>query len=157
MLAAISLSAYDLPLMASSTRRAASTSGFTPRADPDSGLSANQVQKLYEQLLDERERLMEGVRRHVGEAVADPTRLPDEGDQAAAHASQAYLLRVADKETKMLRQVVSALEKMETSEYGMCEGSGEPIGFKRLSIRPWTRYGVQYKEQLEREKKGRAP
>ena len=143
--------------MASSTRRSASAVEFTPRADPDSGLTPTQVKTLYEKLLDERERLMEGVRRHVGEAVADPTRLPDEGDQAAAHASQAYLLRVADKETKMLRQVVSALEKLESGEYGMCEGSGEAIGYKRLAIRPWTRYGVQYKEQLEREKKSRAP
>ena len=34
----------------------------------------------------------------------------------------------------------------------MCEGTDTPIGFKRLELRPWTRYSVAYKEQLERER-----
>ena len=47
---------------------------------------------------------------------------------------------------------ILSLEKMHTGEYGVCEGTDEPIGFKRLELRPWTRYSVGYKEMLEREK-----
>ena len=44
-------------------------------------------------------------------------------------------------------------EKFEEGEYGVCEGMGEPISYKRLELRPWTRYSVEYKEQVERERK----
>jgi hypothetical protein len=32
---------------------------------------------------------------------------------------------------------------------------GEPIGLKRLEARPWTRFGIQHKELLERERNER--
>ncbi len=62
-------------------------------------------------------------------------------------------MRFADKERKLLVQITSALEKLEEGDYGVCEGTGEPIAIKRLELRPWTRYSVEYKEQVERERK----
>lgn len=119
-------------------------------ADPDAKLTEAQLKGLYDKLISERMRVIEGVKRHVGEAVEDQDRLPDDVDLASRHADQAFLLRFADKEHKLLRQINLALGKMETGEYGVCEGTGEPIGFARLKLRPWTRYSVQYKEELER-------
>ena len=119
-------------------------------ADPDAKLTAAQLKQLYGTLISERARVIEGVKRHVGEAVEDQDRLPDDVDLASRHADQAFLLRFADKEHKLLRQINLALTKLETGEYGVCEGTGEPIGYARLKIRPWTRYSVQYKEELER-------
>ena len=78
----------------------------------------------------------------------------DEIDIAQRHTEQASLMRFADKERKLLGEIDHALEKMEKSgEYGVCEGTEEPISFKRLEVRPWTRYSVAHKEQLERERK----
>ncbi|MBT8495577.1 MAG: TraR/DksA C4-type zinc finger protein, partial [Deltaproteobacteria bacterium] len=128
----------------------ASENGPFISADPDAKLSQSQVKGLYEKLITERNRVIEGVKRHVGEAVEDQDRLPDDVDLASRHADQAFLLRFADKEHKLLRQINLALSKLEIGEYGVCEGTGEPIGFARLKIRPWTRYSVQYKEELER-------
>jgi len=119
-------------------------------ADPDAKLTPAQLKQLYQTLITERARVIEGVKRHVGEAVEDQDRLPDDVDLASRHADQAFLLRFADKEHKLLRQINLALSKLETGEYGVCEGTGEPIGYARLKIRPWTRYSVQYKEELER-------
>ncbi len=73
-------------------------------------------------------------------------------DVANRVSEQAYLLRLSDKEQKLLKQVNKALAKFELGEYGICEGTGEPIIFKRLKARPWTRYSIEYKEQLERER-----
>ena len=74
----------------------------------------------------------------------------EEGDIAQRAAEQDYQLRLADKQHKLLDQVIEALAKLESGEYGVCEGSGEPIGFRRLEIRPWACYSVEYKEQLDR-------
>jgi DnaK suppressor protein len=125
------------------------------KADPESGLTPKQLRTLYEKLRTEEARLSEDVKRRIQEAVTDAERHADEGDQASQNANQAYLLRYADKQNKLLQQVRRALQKIQSGEYGICEGSGEPIGLSRLMLRPWTRYSVEYKEQIDREKRRR--
>jgi DnaK suppressor protein len=125
------------------------------RADPEAGLSQKQLRTLFEMLRTEERRLSEDVKRRIQEAVTDTERHADEGDQASQNADQAYLLRYADKQNKLLQQVRRALQKLQSGEYGICEGSGEPIGVSRLMLRPWTRYSVEYKEQMDREKRRR--
>ena len=44
---------------------------------------------------------------------------------------------------------------MSEGTYGLCEGTGEPIGYSRLKLRPWARYSVEYQEELERAERGR--
>ena len=92
------------------------------------------------------------LQTRVETATGDTDSLADELDIASRAQDQAFLLRLADKERKLLIEIDAALEKMRGGEYGLCEGTDEPIGFKRLELRPWTRYSVAYKEMLEREK-----
>jgi DnaK suppressor protein len=103
-------------------------------------------------LVVEKGRVLGNFERHVDDALADEDVLADEIDIAQRSSDQASQFRMADKERKLLIEIDAALEKMRTGEYGLCEGTDEPIGFKRLEIRPWTRYSVEYKEMLEREK-----
>lgn len=131
----------------------ASSEALDIRADPEAGLSREQIVLLYQKLRAEEARLTDEIKRNIQEAVTDAERSPDEGDQASQNANQAYLLRYADKQNKLLQQVRRALQKMTTGEYGICEGSGEPIGVQRLMLRPWTRYSVEYKEQLDRDRR----
>ncbi|GAB4568599.1 MAG: RNA polymerase-binding protein DksA [Haliangiales bacterium] len=133
----------------------ASSSAPELRADPDAGLTHKQLRTFYDKLCAEADRLSTEIKRNIQEAVTEAERHSDEGDQASQNANQAYLLRYADKQNKLLQQVRRALHKLQTGEYGVCEGSGEPIGVQRLTLRPWTRYSVEYKEQLDRERKRR--
>jgi len=77
----------------------------------------------------------------------------DEADQAADDAEMSLETRLMDRDAKLLREVERALEKVNNKSYGLCEGTDEPIGYARLKLRPWTRYSVTYKEELEREEK----
>ena len=122
------------------------------RAHPDAKLSKSEMATLYQKLIDERNRVLSGFDRHVSEALEDGDVLADEIDIAQRSTDQAWLFRFADKERKLLIEIEAALEKMRSGEYGLCEGTDEPIGYKRLELRPWTRYSVGYKELLEREK-----
>ena len=129
--------------------------GFSPKAHEEAQLTKTQVTDLFQKLVDERARVLRGLDKHLGEAVPDIDPLADEVDVATRHSEQAYLIRFADKERKLLREIDHALEKMRSGEYGLCEGTDEAIGFPRLALRPWTRYSVRYKEELEREKRQR--
>ena len=126
---------------------------FEPKAHPDSKLSKKQVKDLHAALVEKRDAVMQGLGEHLSDAISNVDPLSDEMDVAQRHTEQAYLMRFADKERKLLVQITSALEKLEEGDYGVCEGTGEPIAIKRLELRPWTRYSVEYKEQVERERK----
>lgn len=122
--------------------------------DPDTGLSKKDLEVLREKLNEEREGVLKRLNRHTEQASGTDEMPADEVDQASLVTDQAYLLKLADKERKLLAQIDHALRKLDSGDYGICEGTGEPIGKKRLMARPWTRHSIAYKEQLELEQKG---
>jgi DnaK suppressor protein len=123
--------------------------------DEPGELTPDDLKRLREKLLEERVQVKKRLERHMAEAMEDSDNLPDEMDIASRQTDQAYLIRLADKEKKLMREIEHALAKFERGTYGICEGTGEPIGLKRLELRPWTRHSLEYKEQLERERGGR--
>lgn len=122
---------------------------------PETGLTPSQIQSLKRSLEEQRDQLLARFRDHVSTAIQEDGGA-DEMDCASRDQEQAYLLRLADKERKLLQEVGDALARIEGGTYGLCEGSGEPIGFRRLEARPWARYSIAYKEMLEHEERGRA-
>lgn len=122
------------------------------KAHVDAKLSKQELNGLYTKLVDEKARVLGNFENRVDNALAEEDVLADEIDIAQRSTDQAWLFRMADKDRKLLIEIEAALEKMHTGEYGVCEGTDEPIGYKRLELRPWTRYSVGYKEMLEREK-----
>jgi DnaK suppressor protein len=122
--------------------------------DEEEEISDEDLAAFKKRLIEERALVKERMNRRVTEAVFEPEALPDEIDQASRESEQISLLRIADKERKLLAEIEHALAKFETGEYGICEGTGDFIGRRRLSARPWTRYSIHYKEKLERQKRG---
>jgi DnaK suppressor protein len=121
--------------------------------DETTGLRPSELATLRAKLEGERSLIRVRLQDHIG-AINDGDReLPDEMDQASRDQDQGFLLRLADKERKLLLELDHALSKMDAGTYGLCEGTDEPIGFGRLSARPWARYGIAYKEELEREER----
>jgi len=114
-------------------------------------LTTEQVTLLRERLLVERRAVLNRVRERLGLAAPLETHLPDEMDEVSVNQDLALLFRLADKEQKLLREIDAALLRLDEGSYGFCEGTGEPIEYRRLLARPWARFSVAYKEALERE------
>jgi DnaK suppressor protein len=121
-----------------------------PRTDA-TALSKRDLAHFKLRLSAERKAVFARLQARVETAVEDTDGLADEFDVASRSQDQAFLLRLADKERKLLIEIDRALSKLEDGTYGLCEGTGEPIGKKRLDARPWARYSVEHKERLERE------
>jgi DnaK suppressor protein len=128
--------------------------GVTLRSHPFAELTAPHLKRLYGMLIDKRRQIQASRQQRLDEAISNIDPLTDDIDIAQRHTEQASLMRFADKEGKLLDEINHALEKLiESAEYGVCEGTEEPISLKRLEVRPWTRYSVAHKEQIERERK----
>ncbi|MCX6125830.1 MAG: TraR/DksA C4-type zinc finger protein [Proteobacteria bacterium] len=123
---------------------------------PTSDLFTDAELALFlEALQSERSKLLDKARAAVdnGNIALDKDEMYDEVDLASATVDQNLTFRLLDRDRKLLNEIDHAISKIHNGDYGLCEGTGEPIPKRRLELRPWCKYSVKYKEQLERLKK----
>ena len=126
------------------------------KPEPKSELFTNEeLEKFRALLLDERTKIMAKAKAALesGNIALDKDEMMDEVDLASATIEQNLMFRLLDRDRKLLSEIDHAIFKLETGDYGICEGTGEPIPKRRLELRPWCRHSVKYKEQLEKMKK----
>jgi len=80
---------------------------------------------------------------------------PDLSDQATAEADQNFLLKLREREQKLIKKIDEALERIASNEYGICEACKEPISDKRLKARPVTTFCIDCKTQQEEQENNR--
>jgi DnaK suppressor protein len=116
----------------------------------DAELSLEQRDRLKKRLLAERDAIGQRLAARRRTLLDGAERAPDEADFASDSADQGLVVRLIDRDAKLLREVEAALHRMAIGTYGVCTLSGEPIGFERLNSRPWTRHALEAKEDVER-------
>jgi len=120
------------------------------QAHPD--LTPDDIRRLEAKLEAERTAIMARTKARAAEALGERIRMPDEADQASAAEAQTFELKLANKDRKLLNLIEHAIDKMRRGEYGLCEGTDEPIELRRLEARPWARFSVAHKEALEKDR-----
>lgn len=78
-----------------------------------------------------------------GESTADPL------DRAALDSGHEHRLRFRERESRLIRKIKTALQKIDEGEFGICESCGKDIPFPRLKARPVTAYCIQCKTNME--------
>lgn len=81
------------------------------------------------------------------------TIFPDLGDQASAEVDRNFMLRLREREQRLLKKIEAAIEKIETGTFGICEICGQGIEIKRLEARPVTTMCIICKTEQEEEEK----
>ena len=74
---------------------------------------------------------------------------PDPTDRASLEADRNFLLRIRDRESKLIKKIKQALDRIENGTYGICESCGEEISVKRLKARPVTTPCIECKAKEE--------
>lgn len=74
---------------------------------------------------------------------------PDPTDRASLEADRNFLLRIRDRESKLIKKIKQALDRIENGTYGICESCGEEISVKRLKARPVTTQCIECKAKEE--------
>lgn len=116
---------------------------------------ADELEMFRAMLKTEKIKILQKAKKAVeeGNMLLDRNELVDEVDQASAMVEQNLTFRLLDRDRKLLTEIEHALTKIDSGDYGYCEGTGEAIPKRRLELRPWCRHSVKYKEKLERQKK----
>jgi len=95
-----------------------------------------------QELLDEAVRTLDGM-GESRESFPDPT------DRAALEDNRNLLLRIRDRERKLVSKIDEAIGRIEDGSYGKCEECSGDIGIERLKARPVTTLCIDCKSLQE--------
>ncbi|MDC0253461.1 TraR/DksA family transcriptional regulator [Bacteriovoracales bacterium] len=105
-----------------------------------------------EQLLRLRNELLNAIKYKSTEDLHIPSdEIVEDGDQAQTYINQNVSFGLREREISRLREVESALMRIENGSYGFCEETDEPIEKRRLQKVPWARLSIAAAEEKERE------
>ncbi len=102
---------------------------------------------------------LEELLAEANDTVSEMTRskedFPDPTDRASHESDRNFLLRIRDRERKLIVKIQDALARIEEGSFGICDECGEPISEKRLKARPVTTLCIHCKTEAEsKEKRG---
>ena len=83
-------------------------------------------------------------------AEISSNKVSDMNDRATLEEENLLALRLAERKSYLLKKIHDARQRIQQREYGYCLQSGEPIGIKRLLIRPTAEYCADVKQLNER-------
>ncbi|ERH52398.1 conjugal transfer protein TraR [Ectopseudomonas chengduensis] len=114
----------------------------------------NDIQQQFfrELLLTQRAELQARIDEEFTE-LRQPDTSSDVADIGAAEEQRQWQLRLLEREKKLLDKIDQALERLARGEYGWCAETGEPIGLKRLLLRPTATLCIEAKERQEQREK----
>ncbi len=105
--------------------------------------------KMKQDILEETSRLSNSFQG----SDKKETRLPDPNDRASVETDSGVLLRLGDRNRRLLIKIDDALKRIKDGTYGICEVCGEEISEERLRFRPVTTQCIKCKTELEDEEK----
>ena len=114
----------------------------------------NEAQQAFfrELLLRERRELQLRIAQEF-EGLRERDSSSDPADIGSAEEQRQWQLRLLEREKKLLDKIDSALDRLARGEYGWCRETGEPIGLKRLLLRPTASLCIEAKERQEQREK----
>jgi DnaK suppressor protein len=102
-----------------------------------------------EELIAEAEKTVTGM-------TNDKDTFPDPTDRANLETDRNFLLRIRDRERKLILKIKDALGRIEDGTFGICEECGDEISEERLKARPVTTFCIVCKKKAEEEEKKKA-
>jgi RNA polymerase-binding protein DksA len=120
------------------------------------GLGVRDLEHFRELLLAKRRELLGDMSSMEREALRSTTgtnlsNLPMHmADMGTDNYEQEFTLGLVEKDRQLLREINTALAKIQDGTYGLCEGTGKPISKQRLEAQPWAKFSIEYARELEK-------
>ena len=112
--------------------------------------------KFFRNLLNQRINELRSEAEKTVEDMDEDENFPDPSDRATLESNRNSILRIRDRERKLIFKIQEALQRLDAGEFGVCEECGEEISIERLKARPVTTLCIECKSSQEiKEKKAK--
>jgi DnaK suppressor protein len=119
------------------------------------GLRSSELEHFRDLLLAKRRELVGDMSSMEREALnrggsSNLSNLPMHmADMGTDNYEQEFTLGLMEKDRNLLREINSALAKIQDGSYGICEGTGLPISKPRLEAQPWAKFSIEHARKME--------
>lgn len=114
------------------------------------------TQGFFKELLHKRlDELFQEAEKTVAGMTDTEETFPDPTDRATLESDRNFMLRIRDRERKLISKIREAIQRIEDGEFGVCESCGDDIGIERLKARPVTTLCIDCKRKQEASEKAR--
>ena len=110
------------------------------------------IQEIRRRLVEQKNKLVAEGEATLGE-LPDEENHPDPGDQASAESDRNFMLKLRNREFKLIRKIDETIALIDSGQYGICEDCGEEIDARRLEARPVATFCIECKTQQEETEK----
>jgi len=112
-------------------------------------MDEQQIEFFRKGLNDRLDNLLNQAGQVVSELVSQNGQEIEYLDRASVYTDQAFKLKIRSRESRLIKKLKQALERIEHGTYGFCDDCGEEISIKRLEARPVTTKCIYCKENEE--------
>lgn len=112
---------------------------------------ASRFEDIKKTLIIQRETLLSEAGMVINNTTVRVGSCPDLTDQASAESDQAFVLKLKEREQKLLTKIVETLDRINQGTYGICQSCEAPIPYPRLKVRPVTTLCIECKTLEEEE------
>lgn len=107
------------------------------------------IKYFKEFLTSRREELLSHADDTVSGMTTPKENFPDPTDRASLESDRNFMLRIRDRESKLIKKIKKALARIEDGTFGVCESCGEDISIERMKARPVTSQCIECKSKEE--------
>ncbi|MEA3359346.1 MAG: RNA polymerase-binding protein DksA [Thermodesulfobacteriota bacterium] len=112
----------------------------------DKNYFKNLLQKQLDELINEAFKTVSGM-------TDTKDNFPDPTDRASLETDRNFLLRLRDRERKLIEKIKKTIERIDNDTFGICEVCGKNISRERLRARPVTTLCIGCKKKQEAREK----
>lgn len=120
-------------------------------------MSKERLDYFKKLLTDQRDALVSEAMKTVEDMSDEEETFPDPTDRATLESDRNFLLRIRDRERKLIVKINEALARIEDETFGICEMCGEDISEDRLKARPVTTLCIDCKTEEEEKERIASP
>ena len=100
-------------------------------------------------MTDQLEALLNQADDTVSGMTTPKENFPDPTDRASLEAERNFMLRIRDRESKLIKKIKKTLSRIDKGTFGICEKCGDDIALERLKARPVTTQCIECKTKEE--------
>ena len=116
-------------------------------------MTEDQKKRFRTMLNQQLNELLSGVNKNADDVAQLDDTFPDTLDRAYAESERNFMLRIREREQRLIQKLQDAIDRLENDSFGICEECEEEIGEKRLKARPVTTLCIECKQRQERAEK----
>ena len=114
-------------------------------------MNEQDLEIVKQNLIKQRQELLDQVQaKYAASREIGESNVPDLADVSSNSYNREMLLNLSEAHHRQMQDIDAALARFDSGEYGICASCGENISPRRMEVRPFSRYCIECKTDIEK-------